>query len=143
MPFPKHILVATDFTESAARALDVAFELATLSHGAVSVLHTYTAGRGDAADLPPTSLADAHRRLDALLRQRAGEGPKLTGSVREGNPAAVIVDVAEELGADMIVMGTHARSSTTHRVLGSVAEAVIRTANVPVVTVRAALPRSR
>jgi nucleotide-binding universal stress UspA family protein len=53
-------------------------------------------------------------------------------------PHDVIVEKVGELGAGMIVMGTHGRSGLRHFILGSVAEKVVRLASVPVCTVRAA-----
>jgi nucleotide-binding universal stress UspA family protein len=52
-------------------------------------------------------------------------------------PAEVIVETASNLGCELIVMGTHGRRGLSHLLLGSVAERVVRTAKVPVLTVRA------
>jgi len=54
----------------------------------------------------------------------------------EGDPATVILEVAEETGAGLIVMGTHGRTGLGRLVMGSVAEQVLRTAPCPVLTVR-------
>jgi nucleotide-binding universal stress UspA family protein len=54
--------------------------------------------------------------------------------------AQIIVDVAKEEGADMIVIGTHGRTGLSRLVAGSVAEEVIRHANCPVVAVRQSSP---
>lgn len=51
-----------------------------------------------------------------------------------GDPASEIVAVADELGADMIVLGTHGRTGLKRLLMGSVAEAVVRKANCPVIT---------
>jgi nucleotide-binding universal stress UspA family protein len=48
----------------------------------------------------------------------------------------VIVDVARELGADLIVMGTHGRRGVRRALIGSIAESVVRTASCPVLTIR-------
>jgi len=53
----------------------------------------------------------------------------------EGRPSREIVSVAREEGVDCIVMGTHGRAGIDRLILGSVAERVVRTAPVPVVTV--------
>jgi nucleotide-binding universal stress UspA family protein len=53
-----------------------------------------------------------------------------------GHPADAIVRVAQERGADLIVMGTHGRTGLQHALLGSVAEKVVRLAPCPVLTVR-------
>jgi universal stress protein A len=60
--------------------------------------------------------------------------------VAVGRPAEEILRVAEEAGVDLIVMGTHGRTGLRHVLLGSVAEAVERTAGCAVLTVKAPAP---
>ena len=54
-----------------------------------------------------------------------------------GNPAAEICRVAEDEGADLIIIGTHGRRGLPRWLLGSVAERVVRNSSVPVMTIRA------
>ena len=56
--------------------------------------------------------------------------------MEEGDPASMIVRVATETGADLIVMGTHGRTGLRHLLMGSVAEYVVRKATCPVLTLR-------
>jgi nucleotide-binding universal stress UspA family protein len=56
--------------------------------------------------------------------------------LRTGDARDVIVDVAKEIGADLIVMGTHGRRGVRRALLGSIAEGVLRTAHCPVLTIR-------
>lgn len=58
------------------------------------------------------------------------------GSVEITKPAEVIVKFAQEQDVDAIVLGTHGRSGLSHLLMGSVAEAVVRHADCPVVTIR-------
>jgi nucleotide-binding universal stress UspA family protein len=51
-----------------------------------------------------------------------------------GDPATAVVQLAEEENVDMIVMGTHGRTGLSRLLMGSVAEAVVRKANCPVLT---------
>jgi universal stress protein A len=53
-----------------------------------------------------------------------------------GDPATAVVEVAEQEGADFIVMGTHGRSGLSRLLMGSVAEAIVRKAKCPVLTVK-------
>jgi nucleotide-binding universal stress UspA family protein len=53
-----------------------------------------------------------------------------------GTPHTAILDYAEEHGVDLVVMGTHGRRGFDRFLLGSVTEKVVRTASVPVMTVR-------
>jgi len=79
-------------------------------------------GQGEAA------LTEVERLLD--------DGVDLETTTVEGRPNREIVRVARERGVDCIVMGTHGRGGIDRLILGSVAERVVRTAPVPVVTVR-------
>ena len=65
------------------------------------------------------------------------EGISAEFAVHGGTPELVIVDMAAEKEADLIVMGTHGRTGLAHVLLGSVAERVLRTAPCPVITVKA------
>lgn len=76
-----------------------------------------------------------------LLERLAQQFEKDTGvrpvvDVQLGTPVETILDEAEREGADMIVIGTHGRSGIRRALLGSVAEAVVREAKVPVVVVK-------
>jgi nucleotide-binding universal stress UspA family protein len=53
-----------------------------------------------------------------------------------GDPATSIVDLAESEGVDLIVLGSHGRTGLTRLLMGSVAEAVVRKAKCPVLTVK-------
>jgi len=66
----------------------------------------------------------------------ADEGCETTAIVREGDPAGVITDYATDNDIDLITMGTHGRRGIKRRLIGSVTENVVRTAEVPVLTVR-------
>jgi len=57
--------------------------------------------------------------------------------VEWGEPYESVLDYADEHDIDIIVMGTHGRTGLDHHLLGSVTEKVVRTSDVPVLTVRA------
>jgi nucleotide-binding universal stress UspA family protein len=57
-----------------------------------------------------------------------------------GDPVTVILDLAKELNADMIVLGTHGKRGLERLLLGSVAEQVLRKAPCPVLTVKGVVP---
>jgi nucleotide-binding universal stress UspA family protein len=65
-----------------------------------------------------------------------GGGLPWEQQTREGRAAQTIVDVAQELGAELVVMGTHGRTGLAHMLLGSVTEQVVRRAQCSVLTVR-------
>jgi nucleotide-binding universal stress UspA family protein len=82
---------------------------------------------------------ELERRVQAMVRP--GDGPVEIG-VENGEPGATILAVSRRIGATLLVLGTHARKGWQHLMLGSVAERVVRTATVPVLTVGpAAAPR--
>jgi universal stress protein A len=64
----------------------------------------------------------------------ASPGVEIELRLVSGDPAAAIVELAENEEADMIVMGTHGRTGLARLVMGSVAEAVVRRAKCPVLT---------
>ncbi len=80
------------------------------------------------------------RRGVQLTNEVAGilaeEGCETKPVVREGDPAQVITEYAENNEIDLITIGTHGRRGIKRRLIGSVTENVVRTSNVPVMTVR-------
>jgi len=62
---------------------------------------------------------------------------RVEGRVRRGNPADEIVAAARETGADIIAMSTHGRGGLGRLVFGSVAQAVLRHVDIPVLLMRA------
>ena len=140
----KSILVSVDLAEGSDRVLDYALDFASKLGARLTLLHVYNLpvyNFPDGSFVPTAEVAaqvgDAARRsLDATLANLKGRGIELTGMLRSGPPAQEICDVAKEVGADLIIMGTHGRGALGRAVLGSTANAVVRTATVPVLTVR-------
>lgn len=139
------ILVPVDFSSQSDRAVDVAVDVAKAMNAEIHLLHVYgipvgIAGPGiyDTA-LPVTVMTDlrdsAAKALEDRVARLAATGVKVSGVVREGIPAQAIVEVADEVGAGLIVMGTRGLSGLKHVLLGSVAERTIRQAPCPVLTV--------
>jgi nucleotide-binding universal stress UspA family protein len=142
MPAFEHILVPIDFGEPADRALDFAATLASQLGAKLTLMHAswvpppvYT-GAPDAIGWPTDDLAQiAKGKIDekvAGLRQRC---PNTDAVVVVDEPWPGILRVAEERGADLVVMGTHGRRGLSRVLLGSVAERVVRCSRVPVLTV--------
>jgi nucleotide-binding universal stress UspA family protein len=78
----------------------------------------------------------AERELQKLATQHLPSNFACQIVVRKGDPASLIVTVAEEFQADLIVLPTHGRQGTMHEIIGSVAERVVREAKTPVLTLR-------
>ncbi len=136
----RSILVPTDFSANADAAAEYACSLATTFHAPVTLLHVFTTpvvATPDAVFAPTPEEEDALARaakdhLAALSQRLSRPGLELRTDVREGNPAARIVEASAD--ADLVVMGTHGRTGVARLLLGSVAEQVVRGARCPVMT---------
>jgi nucleotide-binding universal stress UspA family protein len=142
----EQLLVPVDFSETSERALDYALELARRVGADVALVHVYQLpvwGFPDGAIVPAADLASqlsvgAQRSLDQCVERRAAPGASVRGFLREGVPWEEINELARALHADLIVIGTHGRRGIARALLGSVAETVVRTAEVPVLVIRGA-----
>lgn len=142
----QRILVGTDFTETSDRAIDWAIELAAKLGSAVTILHAYEipaisfpdGGLIATAQVAATLSNTASAALEKTVESYSGRGVPVDGMLREGEPAAEITAAADQVDADIIVIGTHGRRGIARALLGSVAERVIRTAHKPVMSVHAA-----
>lgn len=140
-PWPKLILVPTDFTETAAHALRYASALAARAHAHLLIVHaasydiatTFT----EIAAAVPLTFDEASIREDLLRHVEENVGVDVPYDVRVvmRPPVAAIAELAREAGCDLIVMGAHGRTGLRHFLIGSVTEEVIRCVNVPVIAV--------
>jgi len=144
MRLPRNILVPTDFSDSAEKALDYAVALAAKLDATVHVLHVVGVAQFGAefgitvtTSMVDNVLRDAKRQLDVLVvarRSKVAIGPP---RLETGDARMMIDAVASEVSADLIVMATHGRRGMSRILLGSVAESVSRTSRCPVLLVRA------
>lgn len=134
----RKILFPTDFSEQGAAALEFASSLARDSRATLVIVHV---------EEPPIAYGgDMYFGLDSvdrsLLWRRLGDVLPSDPSIpcihrlAIGDPAGAIVRVAEEDACDLIVMPTHGRSGFSRLLMGSVAEAVVRLAKCPVLTIK-------
>ena len=138
------VLAAVDFSEGSREALRHAKALAAERGVALHVVHVvdwptspppYLVDVG----LPalPDLLARAEADLDAFVAEEPGLDVVTSVRLRVGSLAAyILVEVAEEIGAGLIVISTHGRTGMNRLLMGSVAERIVRTAPCPVLTVR-------
>jgi nucleotide-binding universal stress UspA family protein len=143
----KEILVAVDNSEPSAAALDLAVELGTAFESSVTVLHVVdpaalaaAAGDAGASAAVEIELDEMQTAGKSLLDEVCGRvrkaGLQATPVLRDGAPAATIIDTAKRSNCDLIVMGTHGRRGVARLFLGSTAEAVLRESDVPVLVKR-------
>ena len=140
----KTILVPVDFNPLATAALHYAAQLAQQSGATLIVMYadTFEPPAEFTAEQTGTvaaSIADSRRRTAAELVRYAHvhvpETVAVQTEVREALPVEGILAAIEEHRPDLVVMGTHGRGALSRLMFGSVARSVLRTSNVPVVTI--------
>jgi nucleotide-binding universal stress UspA family protein len=142
LPAIKTILCPIDFSASAEQILDLACLIAKQQKARLVLLHVAClpdmAYMGYGAPGAPLEMNEFVEDMRKALDRTNAPDPEvpLERRLEDGNPPDVISDVAQEIGADLIVMGTHGYKGITHAVMGSVAEHVVRKASCPVLTFR-------
>lgn len=133
------ILVATDGSKYSESASDRAIGLAK-SYGAtlggVSVVDVTEEFLTEAPAIVEKLIKDAKSALEAVSKKSDAAGVKVKTFVREGEAFRVITELAAELGANLIVMGSHGRKGLSRLLMGSVTEKVIGHSTCPVLVVR-------
>ena len=136
------ILVSVDFSDCSLEALEYTIQTARQFAASVTILHVIEpASYG--LDFTLSHAGDVRKTTNAL-EKRLGEftalfkeqGISARHVLQSGAPGNAILDGARTAEADLIVMGTHGRRGFSHLVSGSVAEAVLRQAACPVLTVK-------
>ncbi|HLG57492.1 MAG TPA: universal stress protein [Vicinamibacterales bacterium] len=144
----RRILCPIDFSDFSRRALDHAVVIARWYESTITLVHVspivplaaYAPGSGvvPSANLSPEERAALLASLKEFAAPDAAAGVPFDYQLTEGRAAAQILNAAETLSSDLIVMGTHGRSGFERMILGSVTEKVLRKAACPVLSV----PRS-
>jgi nucleotide-binding universal stress UspA family protein len=140
----RRILIPLDFSHHAEAILEWGAHLAKEHGSQVILVHAYHLPvefqQLEGAYLPPdfwTNVkTEAQQVLERHAEQLRSQGLTVETVVREGYPATVIQEEAEEQRADLIVIGTRGLSGLKHLLLGSVAERVVQKAPCPVLTVK-------
>lgn len=138
------ILHPTDFSPGSDAAFQYACDLARDYDARLAVVYAVepiSPITGDGIMIPfdqTDIMVAAQTKLDNI--QAVGPAVRTEKLLRVGPAAAAIVAAAHELNADLIVMGTHGRTGLGRLLIGSVAEAVLRKADCPVLTVKAHTP---
>jgi len=140
----RRLLCPVDFSDASDNAFQVATDLAVILKADLHVMHVF---QMPASALPegvyevPDGVEDKikdnlSKRLNEFVERISTSKINITTGLSEGFPHVEIINSADETNADMIVMGTHGRTGFSQLLLGSVAERVLRTSSVPVLTVR-------
>jgi nucleotide-binding universal stress UspA family protein len=142
----KRILVPTDFSEPATHALQYASALAKRVGASLTVMYAdtflppveYTSGLAIWADSTVPLLEErARKQMAEDIKKHVDPDVRAEAIVHIATPAEGILEQVKSLPADLIVMGTHGRTGLRRLVFGSVTEAVMRRASVPVLAIPA------
>jgi nucleotide-binding universal stress UspA family protein/predicted transcriptional regulator len=132
LPWAVRLAQSQELSIALVRATPPSYLVAPAMDGSMPYLapETYEELRLAQLDAAATYLAEAHSRV-------AAEGITVETISREGDPANMILDVADELGAIAVVLATHGRGGVERFVLGSVAERIVAQATIPILLIRA------
>ena len=146
MAFFQNILVTTDFSEVADRAIPAALELAGLSGAKVTLCHVLEAGARPNSlyphypvdSVPQKIQRDAEARLQATLQTRIPEAfrDRCAVVIGHGPVADEILRIASDGAHDLIVIATMGRTGLLERLIGGTAYKVVRHAHCPVLIMR-------
>ena len=151
--FPTRILLATDGSEEAELAALMAVDLADATHSELHVVHvgvvpiflkSYPGTLGYERRLYEQIEEVSRELLRKQSRRVKAAGGAVAGThLRMGEVDLEIVALSEELGADLIVMGSRGLGGVRRALMGSVSETVVRHADCPVLVVRPEKNRQR
>lgn len=139
----RSILLPVDFSEGSSTATKYAADLAAQLGAKIELLNVYglpmVASPDGSFMVTPevvTKLSsDAQEAVDEIAKELRERGLEIETRVAEGTPHDEITRRASGGGFDLVVMGTHGRTGLRHFLIGSTAEKVVRTSEVPVLTV--------
>lgn len=141
----KTLLLPTDFSENAYKALDMAKEIARGTKAVIHLLHivepvVYPADWSYAqvgfADIEHELFKNAEKELALAADALQSDGFTAVTAVRRGRASDEICSYAAEHDISIVCIGTHGRSGFEHFLFGSTTERVLRSAPCPVLSVR-------
>jgi len=136
----ERILVPTDGSQGSAhvalQAIDLAEQYGATVHVLSVVDDSHRSILPDVGSRSDSLEEEAQRAIERVTKMASVHGVEAVGETREGDPAEEILAYAEGIDADAIVAGTHGRSGVERRLIGSVAERLVRHATCPVMTIR-------
>jgi nucleotide-binding universal stress UspA family protein len=133
------VVVGIDFSPLSDDALDTALRLPETEATELHLVHVLPIPPGERTPLPASTLREeATQKLEERVARARAARPalRIQAHLTIGNPGRRLAEVAEELGADHVVVGTHDRKGVSRWVRSSVAEVLTRHAPCSVTTVR-------
>jgi len=146
----KNILFPIDFSECSISVFPYAVDMARRFDAR---LHLLFVARDisylGAIDVPSEMLIGtvaevaraAENKMESFCDKKLSDFPKYACKVVVGNPGEEIVKFADEQGIDLVIMGTHGRKGLDRIMMGSVADHVVKSASVPVLTLNPSRPK--
>ena len=136
------ILFPVDFTGSSVTLVPYVLDVAAKYDADIHVVHVvaevgsdlYVGGEAMVSFLNEIR-ESAQNMMDEFLTQHFPNNPKVIGRVLEGDPVDKILEYVKEKDIKLIVMSTHGRKGLDRIVFGSVAENIVRSSSIPVMTV--------
>lgn len=139
----KKIIVPVDFSEYSEYALETASILAKKNNAEILVLHMLEMSEAiltrAGTDLQMETmffLKLAEKKFEEFLKKDYLKGLKITPIIKHFKVFSEVNDVAEEYGADLIIMGSHGASGLKEFFIGSNTEKVVRHSNIPVMVIK-------
>ncbi|TRO64253.1 universal stress protein [Christiangramia sabulilitoris] len=141
----KHILVPTDFSEQAEKALKVAAQLARKFDGDIYLLHMLELPLqlidpvgGGSQNLPEAIffMKLAHQRFNRIMKEPYLQGIKVHEVVEFHRAFEGIMEIGKEKNCDLIVMGSHGARGFQEMFIGSNTEKVVRHSEIPVLVIK-------
>ena len=140
----KKILVPTDFSKEAENALKVAAQLAKKENSEIYLLHMLELPLQEVDAMSSHSALPeamffmklAHQKFENLMASDYLEGITVHETVKSDTNFGNIIDKCHELNIDLIVMGSHGASGFKEMFVGSNAEKVVRTSDIPVLVIK-------
>jgi nucleotide-binding universal stress UspA family protein len=141
----KRILIATDGSDKSSLAAQEGIDLAkalgaeVLALNVINEVVVASAVRqlgSDRKEVEDKLTASGQKAVDSIKKMGSAAGVKVDPLVRMGSPANMVIDIARNEGADLIVMGSHGESGASKLLIGSVVQKVLYWATIPVLVVR-------
>jgi nucleotide-binding universal stress UspA family protein len=138
----KRVLVALDGSQAGEAVMKLLMEIAGPLDMTIMLLHVVEPARPEVLEGPvmvedvEARRRDAEEYLAPIAAMLRSQGVDTSWAIRHGRPADEILAAATESSADLIAMATHGRTGLGRLLFGSVAEAVLRRASVPVFLIR-------
>jgi nucleotide-binding universal stress UspA family protein len=135
------ILVPTDGSAAVVEPVERAVDLAESYDATVHALYVVDSSAYGTLDMSTSVVVDSleeegETAVGYVADEAEAAGVPVETAVVHGTPHRTIMDYVDEHDVDLVVMGTHGRRGVDRFLLGSVTEKVVRTAPVPVMTVR-------